>query len=128
MAQCIVPGYAEGLSTEQHKLISKKAKEDYGKTPYAGRLLSAKSAIWEKTAAIQARQCKPGEAIPKKRGKLNREAREILQKMPDLAASEPTVETEAIPHGDLYLSDDWINDVPDLAVDNRPFQQSSLNI
>jgi putative transposase len=128
MAQCILPGYAEGLSTEQHKLISKKAKADYEMTPYAGRLLSAKAAIRERAAAILAQHRKTGEVPSKKPSKLNREAREILQKMPDFGTADPAVEAGEILSSDIFLDDDWIVDVPDFTVDNRPFQQSSLNI
>lgn len=126
MAQCIVPGYAEGLSVEQHKLIRKKAQVDYENTPYAGRLLSAKAAIREKTAAILAQHQKPGEPIVRKRAKLNREAREILQIMTSQSTPELIVEATENQNRVLFLDDDWLTDVPDFTVENRPFKQSSL--
>lgn len=129
MAQCSLPGYAsEGMSVEMHKLIRKKARADYAKTPYAARLLSAKAAIRDMTAAIQAKHKKPGQAISKKHSKLGREAREVLQTMPRSVTPEPAVETSEALNMDLFLSDDWLTDVPDLMVEGRPFQQPSLNI
>ncbi len=129
MAQCIVAGYAEGLSMEQHKLISKKAKADYDKTPYAGRLLSAKAAIWEKTASILAEHKKSLGVAVKKRPKLNREARDVLKTMHGSAVPEPSVEIDEVHIGDLFLDDDWLDDVPDLPVEARHIeQQPNLNI
>lgn len=123
-AQCIVPGYAEGLSAEQHKLIVKKAKADYESTPYAGRLLSAKAAIRESAAAILAQHQNAGKTTSKKRGKLNREAREILRNVPDFPASAPVADA-----GDNAItSDDWMLDIPDLAVGNRPFFPPNRNL
>ncbi len=128
MAQCSVPGYAEGLTTEQHRLISKKAKADYDQTPYAGRLLSAKAAIREKAAAILAKHQKDKAKTSGKPAKLNREAREILKNMPNVAAPEPAIGTDEPLNTESFLDDDWAIDAPDFVVDNRPFRQPSLNI
>lgn len=126
MAQCSVPGYADGLTTEQHRLISKKAKADYDQTPYAGRLLSAKSAIREKAAAILAKHQKDKAKPSGKPAKLNREAREILKRMPNVP--EPAIGTDEPLNTESFLDDDWAIDAPDFVVDNRPFRQPSLNI
>lgn len=128
MAQCILPGYAEGMSVEMHRLIRKKARLDYDKSPLAAGLLSAKAEILETTAAIQVKHKKPGKAISKKPSKLSREAREILQTRPRSVTTEPPAEAKEGLSMDHFLSDDWLTDVPDLLVESRPFEQPTLNI
>lgn len=127
MAQCIVAGYAEGLSAEQHKLISKKAKADYNEMPYAGRLLSAKSAIREKTAAILAKHQEDKAKSSGKPAKLNREAREILKKMPSVVTPEPDLGPDESLDTESFQDDDWAIDTPEFVVNKRPLQQQSLN-
>lgn len=128
MAQCIVPNYAQGLTIEQHKLISKKAKEDYGRLPYEARMLAAKAAIQKQVETLLAQFKKPDTAQAKKPAKLNREAREALQTHPAAVSADLNVTPSLHPPLDLFLEDDWLDDVPDLIVEGRPFEQSQLKI
>lgn len=122
-AQCTLPGYAEGLTIEQHKLIRKKAKSDYKKTPYAARLLSAKDAIREKTASILAAFQKATTKPPKKRSVLKREERALLQNMHGSLKHVSTDTVDVVSDENHFDGDDWASDVQDFSVESRhPFQ------
>ncbi len=126
VAQCTLHGYATGLSVEQHRLIRKKAKVDYANTPYAARLLSAKAAIRNMTSAILAKHGKPADSATKKRTMLDRVAREVLQVMPESMEATPAGDMQEIPAEEQLTAEDWLIDVPDFAVEGRPYQQPKL--
>ncbi|MGO4328764.1 transposase [Cupriavidus sp. M-11] len=74
-APCTDPEYANGLTLEQHTLISKKARLDYAALPYRARLLAAKLELREFTdQLLQARK------LPRK-GKIRKadDAKTVLQ-------------------------------------------------
>ncbi len=128
MAQCIVPGYAAGLTVEQHALIRKKAKKDYARLPYADRLLAAKAAIQKQVATLLAQFQRPAAAPAKKSTKLDRHAREVLQTHPRAMSPELDIKPSAEPSMDLFHDDDWADDVLELIVEQRPADQSQLNV
>lgn len=77
-ATCTTPGYAKGLTIEQHKSIQKKGREDYKNLPYRDQLLAGKAALQQLSSEIL-NWTKPKVKQPGNREIQNKVQKKILQ-------------------------------------------------
>lgn len=111
-AKCTLPGYADGITAEQHRWMLSKAKKDYEKLPLHLALLAAKSALRDYTARL-IQECYPTKKRPK-RGKAARGEREALMQREEARQGQLPLEPEAELDGPLDLRDTNWDDETDI--------------
>lgn len=126
VASCTTPEVANGLSLEQHALLTKKAKEDYAALPLQEAMLSAKVELREFTERLLQTRIPPGQ----RKSRQSHMAKEMLRQnaeAPSVAAD--AIETPASAERDFsgYIVS-WLSDqeFPRYEVEYRPMQRIHL--
>lgn len=111
-AKCTLPGYADGLTAEQHRWILSKARKDYETSPRHLALLAAKSALRDYTDRL-IQECYPTKKRPKP-GKAGNVDREALMQREESRQGQLSLEPEAELDGPLDLPDTNWDDETDI--------------
>lgn len=107
-ASCTMPGYANGLTVEQHALLGRKARKDYAELPLCDAMLAAKLEVREFTENLLRTRIPPKSSKKKSRSTTKEVLRQNAEASPAVVDTHPQSFPEETGIADDIVS--WLTD------------------